>query len=259
MIAPHPEQDPGRQMARVRALAVPVRPWLALAAVVAVAGLLVPPVSDYARQYAWFQAVQFVVFAVAAPALLVLGLPGRARRRPAPAAWQPARRACVRVAVFIVVVVAWRLPGALDALAASPALAVAEMATLVAAGAGVWLELTDRTAGNLRLTRPARAAAAALSMWTIWIMAYITGMSRSAWPVGYGHPAMRSISIAADQQIGVAIMWAVPALCFAPLFYGLLMTWLGEHDDPDRELRDATSGRTAPGGLPRPPRGWRSP
>src|SRR6185437_15857541 len=77
--------------------------------------------------------------------------------------------------------------------------------------------------------------------------AYITGMSRSAWPVGYGHPAMRSISIAADQQIGVAIMWAVPALCFAPLFYGLLMTWLGEHDDPDRELRDATSGRTAPG------------
>ncbi|MGH3408630.1 MAG: hypothetical protein ACRDRJ_39975, partial [Streptosporangiaceae bacterium] len=131
--------------------------------------------------------------------------------------------------------------------------------TLVIAGTGVWLELTDRAPGIPRLTRPARAAVAALSMWTIWIMAYITGMSRSTWPGGNGHPAMRAISIVADQQIGVAILWAVPAVCFAPLIYGLLITWLGERDDPDRELRDATSSRTAPGGLPRPPRGWRSP
>jgi hypothetical protein len=96
-------------------------------------------------------------------------------------------------------------------------------------------------------------------MWTIWIMAYITGMSRSSWPGGYGHPAARSISIAADQQIGVAILWAVPAICFVPVIYGLLIAWLGERDDLDRELRDASASRTGPGGLPRPPRGWRSP
>jgi cytochrome c oxidase assembly factor CtaG len=169
--------------------------------------------------------------------------------------WPPASRAITRLAVFIAAVIAWRLPGTLDALATSPGLVLAEMVTLVTAGSGVWLELTDHTAGIPRLTRPARAAVAALSMWTIWIMAYITGMSRSSWPGGYRDPAVRAISIAADQQIGVAILWAVPALCFAPLIYGLLITWLGERDDPDRELRDASA---TPGGLPRPPRGWRS-
>ncbi|MGH3398356.1 MAG: cytochrome c oxidase assembly protein [Streptosporangiaceae bacterium] len=259
MTAPHPAHDPGRLIVRARALAAPARPWLALVAVIVVAVLLVPPAAGYARQYAWFQAVQFAVFAVAAPALLVLGIPSRFRPRTALTDWPPARRAIARLAVFIVLVIAWRLPGALDALATRPVLALAEMATLFTAGAGVWLELTDRAAGIPRLTRPGRAAVAALSMWTIWIMAYITGMSRSTWAGGYGHPAARAISIAADQQIAVAILWAVPAVCFVPVIYGLLITWLGERDDPDRELREASASRTRPVGLPRPPRGWRSP
>jgi cytochrome c oxidase assembly factor CtaG len=233
-----------------------MRPWLAPVAVAGLVGLLVPPAASYARQYAWFQAVQFAVFAVAAPALLVLGLPSRFRPQARTSAgWPPARRAIARLVVFIAAVIAWRLPGTLNALADSPALALAEMATLVTAGTGVWLELTDHAAGIPRLTRPARAALAALSMWTIWIMAYIAGMSRSGWPGGPGHPAMRAISVAADQQIGVAVLWALPALCFTPLIYALLITWLGERDDPDRELRDASA---TPGGLPRPPRGWRS-
>jgi cytochrome c oxidase assembly factor CtaG len=259
MTTPHADHAPGWPILRARALTAAVRPWLAAVAVVVVAVLLVPPAAGYARQYAWFQAVQFAVFAVAAPALLVVGLPSRLRQRMALAGWPPARRAITWLAAFIVLVVAWRLPGTLDALATSPVLALAEMATLVTAGAGVWLELTDPATGIPHLTRPARAALAALSMWTIWIMAYITGMSRSAWPSGYVSPAVRAISAAADQQIGVAILWAVPAVCFTPLIYGLLITWLGERDDPDRELRDASSTRTAPGGLPRPPRGWRSP
>ncbi|MGH3406336.1 MAG: cytochrome c oxidase assembly protein, partial [Streptosporangiaceae bacterium] len=170
MTALHPEHDPGRLIVRARALAAPVRLWLALASVIVVVALLVPPAAGYARQYAWFQAVQFAVFAVAAPALLVLGLPGRFRPRTALAGWPPARRAITRLAVFIVLVIAWRLPGTLDALAISPALDLAEMATLVIAGTGVWLELTDRAPGIPRLTRPARAAVAALSMWTIWII-----------------------------------------------------------------------------------------
>jgi len=250
----------GRMGGQERPLAASVRPWLALGAVALMAGLLVPPAAVYARQYAWFQAVQFLAFAVAAPALLVLGMPSRFRQQAWPAAgWPPARRAITRLAAFIVLVIAWRLPGTLNALAATPALALAEMASLVTAGTGVWLELTDRVARIPRLTRPARAAMAAFSMWTIWIMAYITGMSRSTWPSRYGHPAMRAISIVADQQIGVAILWAVPALCFTPLIYALLINWLGERDDPDRELREASSARTGPGGLPHPPRGWRSP
>lgn len=259
MTAPDQHHGPGRLTAQARTLAAAARPWLAVVAAFGVAGLLAPPAASYARQYAWFQAAQFTVFAVAAPALLALGLPSRFRQRAAPASWPPGRRACTRLAVFIAAVIAWRLPGSLDALATSPALVVAEMATLVTAGTGVWLELTDPTASNPRLTRPARAALAALSMWTIWVMAYITGMSRTSWPGGYSPPAVRAISIAADQQLGVALLWAVPALCFTPVIYALLITWLGERDDPDRELRDNSTSRTTPGGLPRPPRGWRSP
>jgi len=260
MTAPQPGPGPGRLGHRPRALAGSARPWLALAAVLLVGGLLVPPAASYARQYAWFQAVQFAAFAVAAPALLVLGLPTRLWPPARTAAGRPpARRAITRLAVFIAAVIAWRLPGAISALADTPALALAEMATLVTAGTGVWRELTDQTAGIRRLTRPGRAAIAAASMWTIWIMAFITGMSRSAWPAGPGHPVLRAIGIAADQQIGVAVLWAVPALCFTPLIYALLITWLGERDDPDQELREAGSAGAGPGGLPRPPRGWRSP
>ena len=51
------------------------RSWLALAAVVLILGMLLPPVGTYARQYAFAEALQYVLFAVAVPALLVLGSP----------------------------------------------------------------------------------------------------------------------------------------------------------------------------------------
>ncbi len=247
-----------------RVIAARARPWLALAGAALIVAAIVPPAGTYARQYAWVQALQFVIFATAAPVLLVLGAPRRASQaRPGPD--QAARPAgpghasgwvIVRLAAFIVVVIAWRLPGVLSALARNPALAAAEMSALVAAGTGVWLELAGPAP---RLPRPARAALAAVSMWTIWVMAYITGMSPSSWPGASGRAAGRGLSAAADQQIAVAILWAVPAICFAPVIYALVISWLGERDDPSRELREASSARSVPFGLPRPPRGWRSP
>ena len=95
-------------------------------------------------------------------------------------------------------------------------------------------------------------------MWTIWVVAYIAGMSPASWSGASGHAAARGLSAAADQQIAVAILWAVPAICFVPVIYALLISWLGERDDPSQELREASSARSVPFGLPRPPRGWRS-
>jgi uncharacterized RDD family membrane protein YckC len=91
------------------------------------------------------------------------------------------------------------------------------------------------------------------------VMAYITGMSPPSWSGASGRAAARGLSQAADQQIAVAILWAVPAICFVPVIYALVISWLGERDDPNRELQDASSARSMPFGLPRPPRGWRSP
>ncbi len=256
-----------------------VRPWLAVAALVLIVGMLLPPLGSYAREYEFVESLQFAVFAVAAPALLMLGAPwrflglsrrlGRDSGRPPGLADRLARsrgtgagRAIVALVAFIVLAIAWRLPATGNALARDPGVAVAEMVTLIAGGSGVWLELVESPPLLPRLSRPQRAAMAAVAMWTIWVLAYIMGMSNAAWFVAYSHAAGHGLSTAADQQVAVAILWAVPALCFAPVIYGVLMAWLRDSQDPDEELRsagDADSAHTGVSGWPRPPRGWQSP
>jgi cytochrome c oxidase assembly factor CtaG len=256
-----------------------VRPWLAVAAVVLIAGMLLPPLRDLAREYELVETTQFAVFAVAAPALLIVGAPwrylGLSRRRATGAARPPgladrlarsrgtgAGRAFAVLAASIMLVIAWRLPAMVNALARDPDLAVAEMVTLVAAGSGVWIELVASPPLLPRLSRPQRAAMAAVAMWTIWVLAYIMGMSKGTWFAAYSHPASHGLSTAADQQLAVGILWAVPALCFVPVIYGVLMTWLRDSQDPGEELRaagDADSGHAGLRRWPRPPRGWQSP
>jgi Cytochrome c oxidase caa3 assembly factor (Caa3_CtaG) len=153
---------------------------VAVALVLAVA---LPPAGSYARQYAFVQAIQFVVFAVVAPALLTLGRqlrsagpgeqvlrPGRrAGRAEHPAVADRARaRAAFRLLAFVAVVTAWRLPVALDVLARDPAWTAAEIVTLTGAGSAVWIELAGQRLPGLPLPRPLRAAMAAVAMWTIW-------------------------------------------------------------------------------------------
>jgi cytochrome c oxidase assembly factor CtaG len=251
-----------------------LRPWLTVAGAVATLVMLLPPVGTYAREYAFAQALQFAIFAVAAPALLVIGAPARisaasawpgsiARRvlgrpghRGQPSETTVIRLAALRLAAFMALVIVWRLPGTTRALAANPALALLEMVTLEAAGIALWVELAGPASDDgSRTSRPLRVAIAALSMWTIWIIAYITGMSST-------RASGSRLGTVTDQQIGVAIMWAVPAVCFVPLIYALMISWLGERDDPDRELREADghgSPLTGLAGAPRPPRGWRLP
>lgn len=240
-----------------------------------VLAVLVPPFGTYARRYAFAEALQFVVFAVAAPAALVLGvpwhLPGR-RGGPGGSLRRSRGRARLRrggaspavavLVVFIALVIAWRLPAAVSALARDQGLAAAEMVTLLAAGSALWREVVPHPSSRLpALSRPQRAAMAAAAMWTVWVLAYIMGMSGGAWSAAYSHAAGHVLSTAADQQIAVGIMWAVPALCFPLAIYGVIVPWLRDSDDPDEELRRAGGGaaRGGLGGMPRPPRGWRSP
>lgn len=234
--------------------------WLGLAAVILIASMLVPPAADYARQYAFAQALQFVIFAVAGPALLVLAIPWRTRPPRPPSAGRPRRpaaRATIRLAAFTALAITWRLPATVNALARHPALAAAEMITLLAAGTGIWAELAGPRPPR-QLARPARAAMAAAAMWTIWVLAYLTGMSGTSWFAAYHHGGPGGLGAAADQQIAVAILWAVPALCFLPVLYVTIVAWLGGGTSPAGNQHPAESVRT-PGSWPRPPRGWRSP
>jgi len=106
-----------------------------------------------------------------------------------------------------------------------------------------------------RMSRPLRAFCAAVAMWMIWILAYILGFSQVAWFTAYAHPGLSSV---ADQEIATGIMWAVPALCFAPVVFVAALTWLKDTEDPDEGLRALVSADhpQRSGRWPRPPRGW---
>jgi cytochrome c oxidase assembly factor CtaG len=257
------------------------RAWLAVAAVVLILVCLLPPAGTLARRYVFAESLQFVLFAAAVPALLALGAPWRLlgfAGRPAWLGWpvpqarpgrqtqagqqtragrrgSGARRGLAVLLAFIAAVIAWRLPGSVDALATVPGLAVAELVTLGGAGLALWLELVESPPLLPGLSRPQRAFCAALAMWTIWILAYILGFSHVAWFTAYSHPGLSSV---ADQEIATGIMWAVPALCFAPVVFVAALTWLKDTEDPDEGLRALVSAERLPrsGRWPRPPRGW---
>ncbi len=231
-------------------------------AVVLVAAVALPPVATEARHYAAVQAVQFVVFAAIAPALLVLGWPARLARAGRPGAARVLRpdqvgiRAATGLLPCLAAVITWRVPAVLAALARDPALSALELVTLVAAGVVLWRELAPASAGREPLPRQLRAAMAAVAMWTIWVIAYVTGMS-----AGGATPAAPTVvSSAAERQLAASVLWAVPALCFAPVVFVLMMKWLSDRDNPDAEARRVITAAAFPDAdtAPRAPRGWRS-
>jgi cytochrome c oxidase assembly factor CtaG len=264
------------------------RSWLAVGAVALVLICLVPPAGIYARRYVFAESLQFVLFAVAVPALLVLGAPwrmlglfrsageglgagrpgqaGRERRAdragPAGRVGRAGRggsgfpRGVAVLLAFMGTLIAWRLPVSVNALVTLPGLAVLEMVTLVGAGSALWLELVESPPMLPRLSRPLRAVFAAVAMWTIWILAYILGFSQVAFFTAYSHAGLSSV---ADQEIATGIMWAVPALCFVPVVFVTAITWLRDTEDPDEGLRELVhTERPQPKSArwPRPPRGW---
>jgi len=243
-----------------------LRPWLTLAGVVLAVGVVLPPGETQARRYVLAQAVQFAVLAVAAPALIVLGAP-----------WQLLRGVLVdRIAIarshrpgtarawgclvgFIAVAAAWRLPIAVNALARHPILVLAQAISLIAAGCALWLELVESPPLLPRVSRPLRAAFATLPMWTIWAIAYIMAFSHATWFAAYAHHG-HGLGTVADQEIAAGLLWAIPGLCFGPVVFVSLISWLRDSSDPDAELREASDARDKrEPGAPRPPRGWRLP
>ena len=246
----------------MREMMARARPWLAILAVVFALVMLVPPVGTYARQSAAVQALQFVFFAAVVPALLVIGAPRLASAlvpdRPEAGGHSPAvRRGLVRSLTLMAVVIVWRLPVVASALAARGGLAVAEMITLVAAGSLVWAEIMASHEAPRGLGRFQRGAMAAVSMWTIWAIAYITGMSKFSMLPATVHTMAGGLSVADDRQLAVAVMWAIPAFCYVPVVFFMILSWIRETDEPDRESRPGDLAYAGQNGMPRPPRGWR--
>jgi cytochrome c oxidase assembly factor CtaG len=235
---------------------------------------MVPPVETLARQYLFVESVQFCLLSMAGPALIVLGAPWRllrlsrgqarepggrldqagAHRGPADrlAARRLDRPSFARAMGFGVwwvgVCVCWRLPPVLDALARHPALILAELAMLSPAGVGLWLELVNSPPMMPRVSRPRRAAIAALAMWSTWAIAFILGFARG--PVVHAYDgAGSSLATVADQELAAFVLWLAAACCFVPVIFVALLTWLRDGADSGEE--PASSGVR---GWGRPPR-----
>jgi cytochrome c oxidase assembly factor CtaG len=250
---------------------------------------LLPPAGTLALRYVVAESVQFTVFAMVAPALIVLGAPWRvlrlSRAGAAPASPGPAtgvapglldrvaqtrqeQRSFLRAAVFLLafmaVTLVWRLPPVMDALVRQPGLIAAELVTLLAAGLGVWLELLASPPLAPRLPRPHRAAIAALAMWFTWGVAYVIGFHNGTVFTAYGSVPGRAISLIADQELAVAIVWAVAGFCFVPVVIVCMMGWLKDNDTDEelqRIVRDGNQRAVVKGwgsqvkGWGRPPQG----
>ena len=240
------------------------RTWLAAAGAALIVACVAPGIAGLARRYVAAESAQFVVFAMAAPALIVLGAPWRLLRLSRTGDGEPAQagaeqdgragagpldrlaaarrtktafwRAGAFLLVFMGAGLAWRLPPVMDALARHPLLLAAELVTLLAAGTALWLELASSPPLAPRLPNPHRAAIAALAMWSAWAVAYALGLSNHAVFHAYDR-AGSAVSAVADQQLTVALVWAVSAFCFVPVVFVALLAWLKDNDDPDAELQ----------------------
>ena len=147
---------------------------------------VVPPLSAGAHRYDWAEALQFMVLALVAPGLVVAGAPwrgpgawpGRRSNWPPPASVTMNALRTVAVAVpALACMVAWRTPAAVNAVRSGGWLLALEAFSLGIAGAALWLECISSAALVPRSPRPQRIAVAAVSMWTIWVLAYLLAMS----------------------------------------------------------------------------------
>ena len=220
------------------------RQWLAVAGLVLVLACLLPPLVLLAHRYVFAEAIQFAVFAMAGPALLVLGAPwrflhlsGLASRL---AAERRARRSIMRavavLAVFFAVCLCWRLIPVVDAVARHPLLILPEAATLLLAGIALWLELVASPPIAPRLPRPQRALIAVLAMWSTWAVAYVIGFSAHGLFSAYD-PAGSGLGAVTDQEIAVALIWAVAGFCFVPVVIVTMLGWLTAGEGPDEEFQ----------------------
>ncbi len=231
---------------------------------------LVSPLAYWSLTFIWVRSLQDLLLGIVAPALIVLGMPGRilarglrraaggdaspydARDRPqAPRArWWLAWPVAVTLA-FNVVWLGWHVPVLYDLAATNAAARYLQCVAYLGAGIFFWLQLIG-TGTSSPPAAPMRRLALLVGTAvadTILGMVLVFG-SGLVYPA-YRGAAHHTLSVVADQQVGGAVLWIgmLPPLIIATV--ALLLGWL-EHEESDELSRDldrltgqAAAGRPA--------------
>jgi len=167
--------------------------------------------ASLARRHEVLDALQFAVLAIVAPALLALGAPWRrfgprVRLARGHRAGRGALAGATALVVEMGVVIAWRTTGAVGAIGGHPWLVWVEAATCIGAGTALWLELVDAPPLGSRTAPGRRIVLATIAMWTVWVVAYVTGMSHGQGYPGFHHVAGHGLSGIADKQLATAVL-----------------------------------------------------
>jgi cytochrome c oxidase assembly factor CtaG len=263
---------PPRQPRRLaRAAACQAGLLLALLAVVS-------PMGYWSYRFIWARNLQDVILAIVAPALIVLGAPWRplsrglrldrrprrrdqrtardaddddGARRDRPAGWRPWP---IAVAVaFCAIWWAWHAPAPFGAALHSSAVYALEVASYLAAGVLLWLQLVDSPPLRPQLSPLRRVAlllcVAASGTVLGLIRVYSSGLAYPAY-LGFRHHVL---SVVSDQQVGGAVLWVIPLVPFSIVAIALAVRWLNEDEseataaDFDRLLRHKSAWPSRPG------------
>ena len=239
---------PGRAPSRARE-AVAFQSGLLLALLT-----LVSPAGYWADRFLWIRALQFILLAVVATGLMVLGAPWRPLRRafrpgargagdpvtaPVPSPDRDGRRPwlvrypVVAVAVVIAVWIGWQLPALAGAARANAAVAFAYHGTVVAAGLLFWLQLIGSRPVGPAATPLRRLAlvVATVGVTTIGGMVLVFG-SAVLYP-GYANQWHHVMTVLDDQQLAGAVYWMgmLPPLIVAAV--AVLTRWLSEEESAE--------------------------
>jgi cytochrome c oxidase assembly factor CtaG len=221
---------------------------------------LVSPVGYLSDVYIWVRGLQFLLLALTAPGLIVLGAPWLAlraafRRPPgSPRAGEPGQpgtrlvplegklparppwllaRPILAVVIVNLVWLAWQLPRPFDSARGSSLIASAEHATIMLAGVVLWLQLIG-SAPFSPAARPLRRmelVVGTVGAMTVLGMVLVFGSS-VVYP-GYANSAHHVMTVLDDQQLSGAVVWMGSLLPLTTVAVALLMRWLSDEDSAE--------------------------
>jgi putative membrane protein len=238
---------------------------------------LVSPLAHWAQVYIWVRAMQDILLAFVAPALIAAGRPWLAWRGLRPAAqpqavpssgalngndmahladdlpqpepgWTRAALPLLAVIAFNLAWLGWHVPAAFDLVERNPAVRGLEQASYLGAGIWFWIEIAcPRPSGywHAPLRRLAMVTAT-VAAGTVLGMALVFG-AHVDYPA-YSNSAHHIMTVLDDQQLSGAVLWmgVLPSLVVAGV--ALLNSWLNEEEagPPDPGvLQHRTSGWSA--------------